>query len=177
VAQDEVGELSPVGTVQWLSDEEQRAWRTLVGTYALLDRALDQQLRADSGLSHIQYGILAHLSASPDGELRMQVIADGLALTKSGLSYQIAQLEKDGLVKRRTCPSDDRGVIASLTPLGVEKLREAAPGHVDLVRALVIEAFTPEQLADLAERMAEVQRRTLQHSETAARAEKAEKKA
>ena len=169
MAQNEVGE---VGTVRWLSEEEVRAWRTMVGTYALLDRALDQQLRTDSGLSHIQYGILAHLSAMPDGELRMQAIADGLALTKSGLSYQVAQLEKDGLVKRRTCPSDDRGVIASLTPLGAEKMRQAAPGHVDLVRELVIDAFTPEQLADLAERLAEVRRRVLDHSEPAGRAEK-----
>jgi DNA-binding MarR family transcriptional regulator len=174
VAKDEV---SDVGTVKWLSDDEQRAWGTLVTTNALLDRALDQQLRADSGLSHIQYGILAHLSANPDGEMRMQAIADGLALTKSGLSYQVAQLEKDGLVKRRTCPSDDRGVIASLTPLGVEKMRQAAPGHVDMVRALVIDAFTPEQLADLVERLVEVRRRIAEKAEKPEKTEKSGKKA
>ena len=161
----EVNEVNEVNEVEWLNEDEQRAWLTMVSTNALLDRVLDQQLRADSGLSHIQYGILAHLSAMPDGEMRMLALAEGLALTKSGLSYQIAQLEKDGLVKRRTCPSDDRGVIASLTPRGVQKMGEAAPGHVRLVRELVIDAFTPEQLAGLAERLAEVQRRIVEKAE------------
>jgi DNA-binding MarR family transcriptional regulator len=145
----------------WLTEQQQEAWITFVNASSMLDRVLDQQLRADAGLSHVQYGILAHLEQAPGGALRMLPLAESMAITKSGLSYQIAQLEKQGLVCRRACPSDDRGVVASLTDLGREKMRQAAPGHVALVRDLVFDALSPQQLAALVEGMAEIQRRIL----------------
>ncbi|MFF3846495.1 MarR family winged helix-turn-helix transcriptional regulator [Streptomyces sp. NPDC002328] len=148
--------------VRWLNEQEQQAWITLSTASALLDRVLDQQLRADSGLSQIQYGVLARLSQSPDGELRMLALAEAMAVSKSGLSYQITQLEKQGLVSRRSCESDDRGVVAAITPEGMEKLRHAAPGHVTLVRELVFDALTPQQLKVLADSLAEVQRRIIE---------------
>jgi hypothetical protein len=49
---------------KWLSHEEMRAWMAFVGATALLDRRLDYQLRTDSGISHLQYVILARASAS-----------------------------------------------------------------------------------------------------------------
>lgn len=150
--------------VRWLNEQEQEAWITLVTASALLDRVLDQELRADAGLSHIQYAILARLSRAPDGEMRMLGLAEAMAVTKSGLSYQIAQLEKQGLVSRRVCESDDRGVIASITPPGTEKMRRAAPGHVTLVRELVLDALTPRQLAGLAASLAKVQRRIVERT-------------
>jgi DNA-binding MarR family transcriptional regulator len=148
--------------VKWLNQREQRAWVTLVTATELLNRTLDQQLRADARLSHVQYGILARLADAPDGALRMLALAEAMAVTKSGLTYQIVQLEKDGLVSRRACASDDRGVIAAITPEGMEVLRRAAPGHVGLVRELVIDALTPQQLDSLAEGLAEVQRRIVE---------------
>jgi len=145
-----------------LNAEELHAWVTYISAFTLLDRVLDQQLRADAGLSHTQYAILARLSEAPDSSLRMQALADAMTLTKSTLTYQIAQMEKDGLVSRRACETDDRGVIASITPKGTDQLRRAAPGHVALVRDLVIDAFTPQQLAVLADRFAEVRRRIVE---------------
>ncbi|MGR7002244.1 MarR family winged helix-turn-helix transcriptional regulator [Yinghuangia aomiensis] len=46
---------------------------------------------------------------------------------KSGLTYQVGQLEKLGLVARRGCPTDDRSVFAVLTDAGRERLGSAAP--------------------------------------------------
>lgn len=148
--------------VKWLNRREQQAWVTLVTAMELLNRTLDQQLRADAGLSHVQYGILARLAGAPDGSMRMLALAEAMAVLKSGLTYQIVQLEKDGLVSRAACASDDRGVIAAITPKGIEVMRRAAPGHVSLVRELVIDALTPQQLGSLAEGLAEVQRRIVE---------------
>ncbi|MFJ9900866.1 hypothetical protein ACIQPR_46870 [Streptomyces sp. NPDC091280] len=50
---------------RWLNGEEMRAWRALYGAAALLDRRLDQQLKEDSGLAHMQYEILGRLSGLP----------------------------------------------------------------------------------------------------------------
>jgi DNA-binding MarR family transcriptional regulator len=144
---------------RWLDQDQMRAWLAFVTAGPLLDRLLDQQLRRDAGLSHLQYLILVRLSAAPDGALRMTELADSLAATKSGLTYQVEQLEKAGLVCRRTCPHDTRGVLAVLTNDGRRRLEEAAPGHVAAVRELFIDVLTPEQLAAIADGLGEVSRR------------------
>jgi hypothetical protein len=41
-------------------------------------------------------------------------------------------------------------------------MRRAAPGHVSLVRELVIDALTPQQLDALAEGLGEVRRRIVE---------------
>ncbi|WP_329561283.1 MarR family winged helix-turn-helix transcriptional regulator [Kitasatospora sp. NBC_01266] len=144
---------------RWLDEQEMAAWRGFVVASSLVARHLEQQLKDDCGLSHTQYEILVHLSAVPEGELRMAELADRVVTSKSGLSYQVAQLEKAGLVGRRSCPSDVRGVFACLTERGREMLRGAAPGHVAAVREALIDVLDREQLAVLAEALGEVARR------------------
>ncbi|MCB5165765.1 MarR family transcriptional regulator [Streptomyces bambusae] len=144
---------------RWLDPSEMRAWKAFLAAGALLNRRLDQQLKEDSGLSHAQYEILVRLSAHPDGELRMTELADALINSKSGLTYQVGQLEKAGLVRRRSCPSDVRGVFAVLTEAGRELLERAAPGHVAAVRELLIDVLTPEQREAIADGLGEVTRR------------------
>jgi hypothetical protein len=52
-------------------------------------------------------------------------------------------------------------VYACLTDVGARLLEEAAPGHVALVRELVIDVLTLEQLSALADGLGEVSRRML----------------
>lgn len=144
---------------RWLNDDEMRAWTSFLAASSLVDRRIDQQLKESVGLSHPQYEILLRLRAAERGELRMTELADALFTTKSGLSYQVTQLERAGLVTRRSCPSDVRGIFAVLTDAGREVLEKAAPGHVALVRQLLIDVLTPEQLTAVAEGLGEVGRR------------------
>ncbi|MEW2414353.1 MarR family transcriptional regulator [Streptomyces sp. NPDC046866] len=144
---------------RWLDDREMHAWRGFLAASALVNRRLDQQLKDEAGLSHPQYEILVRLSAAPDHELRMTDLANGLINSKSGLTYQVTQLEKAGLVRRRSCASDVRGVFAVLTEAGRARLDEAAPGHVAAVREALIDVLTPEQLDAIAEGLGEVSRR------------------
>ncbi|BFV60100.1 MarR family transcriptional regulator [Kitasatospora sp. CMC57] len=144
---------------RWLDEREMAAWRGFVAASNLIERRLEQQLKESAGLSHTQYEILVQLSAAPDGSLRMTDLADRLVTSKSGLTYQVTQLEKSGLVGRRSCPSDVRGVFAELTEHGWRVLREAAPGHVATVREVLIDVLTPEQLVVLAESLGTVSER------------------
>jgi DNA-binding MarR family transcriptional regulator len=141
---------------RWLNEREMAAWRGFVAASNLVERYLERQLKDDAGLSHTQYEILVQLSASADGSLRMTDLADRLITSKSGLTYQVTQLEKAGLVSRRSCPSDVRGVFAVITAEGWRVLREAAPGHVAAVREALIDVLTPEQQAALAESLGKV---------------------
>jgi DNA-binding MarR family transcriptional regulator len=132
------------------------AWRGFVAASNLIARRLERQLKEDAGLSHTQYEILVQLSAAPDGALRMTDLADRLVTSKSGLTYQVTQLAQAGLVSRRSCPSDVRGVLAELTDDGRRVLREAAPGHVATVREVLIDVLSRDQLAVLAESLGTV---------------------
>ncbi|WP_329494292.1 MarR family winged helix-turn-helix transcriptional regulator [Kitasatospora herbaricolor] len=144
---------------RWLDQDEMAAWRGFVAASNLLNRRLERQLKDDSGLSHTQYEILVHLSAAIEGSLRMTELADRLITSKSGLTYQVTQLEKAGLVSRRSCPSDVRGIFADLTEQGREAVRNAAPGHLAMVRELLIDVLSREQLTVLADGLGEVSRR------------------
>jgi len=148
-----------MGAVKWLDEDEMRAWHSFLAAGALIDRLVDAQLKEAVGLSHPQYEILVRLAEAPGGELRMTELAGTLLTSKSGLTYQVTQLEKAGLVERRSCPSDVRGVLAVLTSAGRRLLEQAAPGHVALVRELLIDVLTAAQLATLADALGEVSRR------------------
>jgi DNA-binding MarR family transcriptional regulator len=71
--------------------------------------------------------------------------------SRSRLTYQVDQLEKAGLIRRSTCPTDERGVVAALTAAGWDKLRQTAPGHAAFVRERFIEGLDPATFTGLAE--------------------------
>ena len=144
---------------RWLDDQERAAWVAFLAASNLVTRRLEQQLKDEAGLSHTQYEVLVQLSAAEGRSLRMTELADRLVTSKSGLTYQVTQMERAGLVARRSCPSDVRGVIAELTDRGMEVLRQAAPGHVEAVREVLIDVLTPEQRDHLAQGLGEVSRR------------------
>ncbi|MET8867462.1 MarR family transcriptional regulator [Nonomuraea sp. NPDC004580] len=131
---------------RWLDSTEMAAWRAFLATSHLLERRIEEQLKASAGLTHPQYEILVRLSAAPGRRLRMTELARGVVVSKSALTYQVTQLEKAGLVERETCPSDDRGVLAVLTEAGVHCLERVAPGHLEVVRAYLIDRLSREEL-------------------------------
>jgi len=153
VGGDQADSPQPAGgpAQRWLDPAEMKAWLAFLEVSHLLERAIEQQLRQDAGLSHAQYEILSRLEAAGGGALRMSELADVIVVSRSGLTYQITQLEKAALVRREKCPSDERGILAILTPAGRDALTRAAPGHLRVVRENLIDALTPAQRAALAE--------------------------
>ncbi|MEV6772171.1 MarR family transcriptional regulator [Nocardia sp. NPDC051030] len=143
---------------KWLNRREMATWQGFLAAGALVGREVEQQLKRE-GLSHAQYEVLVRLAAAPQGRVRMTELADALFTSKSGLSYQITQLEKSDLVRREAVPDDVRGVIAILTDAGRKRLEQIAPGHVDIVRRVLIDVLTPEQQRVIADGLGEVARR------------------
>jgi DNA-binding MarR family transcriptional regulator len=130
------------------------AWLAFLEVSHRLDRAIEQQLRQDAGLSHAQYEILSRLESAPGGRLRMSELADVIIVSRSGLTYQVTQLERAGLARRERDADDERGVLAVLTTDGRAALLRAAPGHVRAVRHYLIDALTPAQRSALAQGLA-----------------------
>ena len=130
---------------RWLDDDEQQTWRAFLTAQRLLFDRLERQLQRDAGLPHAYYEILVRLSEAPDRTLRMSQLADSSLSSRSRLSHAVARLEAAGWVRRRACAEDRRGAFAELTPEGLAKLEEAAPGHVEAVRADLFDALDRDQ--------------------------------
>jgi DNA-binding MarR family transcriptional regulator len=134
---------------QWLDDNERAAWLRLVAVVELLPGVLDSQLRAEEGMSHFEYFVLAMLSEAPERTLRMTSLAQRTNATLPRLSHVVRRLEGRGLIVRFPCPEDGRATNAHLTDAGWSAVVVAAPGHVDTVRRHVLDPLTPEQLEQL----------------------------
>lgn len=134
---------------RWLSPEQQRAWRALAGVLLRLPPALESALQRDAGLSHFEYLVLSALSEAPGATLRLSQLAALTNSSLSRLSHVVTRLEGRGWIHRVTCPRDARATNAILTEAGHATVVAAAPGHVEAVRSLVIDALDPEDLPRL----------------------------
>jgi DNA-binding MarR family transcriptional regulator len=134
-------------TTRWLNSQQQQAWRAyIVGTTLLMER-LDRDLRENHDVSLPEYEILVRLSEAPDKMLRMAELADAVKNSRSRITHTIARMEREGVVERRQCASDGRGVFAMLTDKGQALLVDAAPVHVESVRRALIDVVDPADLA------------------------------
>lgn len=125
------------------------AWVRLLRGHSAARRTLDASLQAEHGLTVTAYEALLLLSRA-ENPLRRVDLAEGLALTASGVTRLLDGLEDDGFVTKATCPSDARATYAVLTDDGRAKLEEASCSHVSSVRDLFEERYTPEELETLA---------------------------
>lgn len=130
---------------RWLDDRQQALWRSFLGGSTVFFDQLDRDLRREHDLSMPEYEILVRLSEAPDHTLRMAEVASQVAHSRSRVTHTVARLERAGLVERRSCASDGRGVNALLTDDGMEKLREAAHTHVSGVRRYLLDNATDEE--------------------------------
>ncbi|RYV50055.1 MarR family winged helix-turn-helix transcriptional regulator [Pengzhenrongella frigida] len=145
--------------VRWLTEEQQRHWRSFLDGSARLTEVLGRQLEQDADLSLSEYEVLVRLSEAPERTLRMSLLADSLAHSRSRITHTIRRMETRGFVERRACAVDGRGVNCSMTALGFARLEAAAPGHVEAVRTHLVDALSEEQLRALGEALAAVHRR------------------
>jgi DNA-binding MarR family transcriptional regulator len=133
--------------MDWLSDEQQAAWRPLVALLLRLPAALDAELQRDAGINHFDYLVLSGLSEAPGRTLRMSELAAMANSSLSRLSHVVSRLEGRGWVRRESCPGDGRFINAVLTEEGWKKVVATAPGHVTAVRELLVGTLTKEEFA------------------------------
>ena len=132
---------------QWLTADEQQAWRSYLRARTLLAARLNRQLQADSGLSLPEYEVLVQLSEAPDGKLRPFQLGLALDWEQSRLSHLLTRMTRRGFVTRQDCPGDRRGAEVVLTGPGRAAIESAAPGHVAAVRRLVFDQMDSAQAA------------------------------
>ncbi|WP_086560872.1 MarR family winged helix-turn-helix transcriptional regulator [Streptomyces africanus] len=132
------------------------AYFDLVEVASLLRHAVEQQLREAGDLSYVQFQLLARLGDSPTGSHRMTDLADGVVYSRSGLTYQVGLLQKEGLVVRAPSPDDERSITVTVTDAGRALLARVLPGHVEVVNRLLFEPLSRDDVKALAGLLAPV---------------------
>jgi DNA-binding MarR family transcriptional regulator len=133
-----------------LSRDELGAWRGLLRVHARMTKTLDADLMREHGLPLSSYEVLLFLADSPDGSMRMSELADGVLLSRSGLTRLVDRLERDGLLRRRRCEQDQRGWFAEITDEGRELFERARVTHLDGVRERFLSGLTRDEQRTLA---------------------------
>lgn len=133
-----------------LTPVEMDAWRSFLRAHAKVTRVLDAELTNECELPLGTYEVLIHLSEAPGRRLRMTELADRVLLSRSGLTRLVDRMEREGLLRRESCPTDLRGTNAVLTDAGLDRLRTAAPTHLRGVREHFVDLLTDAELRALA---------------------------
>ncbi|WP_116201738.1 MarR family winged helix-turn-helix transcriptional regulator [Amycolatopsis circi] len=128
-----------------LEPRQLNTYFALMEAVSLLQHAVTQQLRAEGDLSYVQFELLARLADS-DGQLTMTELADGVVYSRSGLTHQAGLLEKAGLVTRGPSAEDQRATVVGITEAGRELVAKVLPGHVEVVRRLLVAPLSTSDL-------------------------------
>jgi DNA-binding MarR family transcriptional regulator len=123
----------------------------MLRAHAALTRELDAQLAREHKLPLSSYEVLLFLADAPDGRMRMAELAEGVLLSRSGLTRLVDRLEREGLLKRKPCESDARGFFAEITPKGRRLFDAARRTHLEGVRSLFLSRFSRDELRALGE--------------------------
>jgi DNA-binding MarR family transcriptional regulator len=139
----------------WLNPRELRAWRAFIDARHQVGLHLNRGLQ-QSGLSGVDYEVLALLSDHDGDHMSSQELCNALSWEKSRLSHQVRRMHTDGLISREPNPDDARSTLVCLLPHGRAAIKSAAPRHVADVRRNFTDLLTPAELdllADLNERI------------------------
>ena len=132
-----------------LDDRQQTCWRAYIESSWALQTRLEDDLRAQTGLTMADYHVLVVLSEAPGHRLRMGELGGRMVFSPSRVTYQITSMVKRGLVRKQSCPDDGRGQEAVLTDEGMAALVAAAPLHLATVRDSFIDDLDDAEIAAL----------------------------
>ena len=93
-------------------------WEGLARAHSTMTAALEKDMLPAAGMPLGWYEVLSHLSRAPQGLMRFQDLAKVAGITDSGASRRLDQMIKAGLIDRKSCPTDRRGVYAHMTSAG-----------------------------------------------------------
>ena len=122
----------------------------MLATHARMISLLDAELRDGHGLTLQEYEVLMNLTDADGGRLRMSELAEGVLLSRSGLTRVVDRLERRELVVRSQAGDDGRGLFAELTPEGRRLVARARRTHLAGVRRLFTSHLSAAEMAALA---------------------------
>src|SRR3954447_13053295 len=134
-----------VGVSSNLDDPRFTAFGLFAEAYTGLTARFAAQLE-EHRLSGVEFEVLLRLARSPKQRLRMTDLAGQTSLSTSGCTRVVDRMDRDGLVRREACATDRRSSYAVITEIGLARLNEVIPGHLEIIEKWFTGLLSPEQL-------------------------------
>lgn len=115
----------PIMSEIQLTDEQKSAWAGFFVAHGRITRKIDDMLKKSGCVSMDVYDVLLTLEMAEGGHLIMSELANRVLLTRSGMTRLTDRLEKQGLLKRQSCPSDRRAIHIIITEKGIKERERA----------------------------------------------------
>lgn len=137
-----------------LTQQEQDLWHAWKIAAEKVRQRVAEDIKAGSGLSDQDFGILTRLVELGGGKLRQNDLGALLQWDRTRLSHQLTRMESRGFVSRSTV---DGGVFVRVTDEGERLVRVARPIHAAAVRKYLVqrtEGIDQAMLLQVLERLA-----------------------
>lgn len=122
----------------------------MLNAHASVVAAVEEALAA-AGLPPLAwYDVLWAVRRAPGREARMADLADGLTLSRGGVTKLVDRLESAGLLRRRRAEDDGRGFYAVLTGEGEEMLQRMWAVYSRVLREALVESLGEQQARTIA---------------------------
>ena len=115
----------------------------LIKTSRLIERRIDQMMRADFGASISRFDFLSALDRN--GPLSLGEVSGHLLVSNGNVTGLAARLRADGLIEASISGSDRRLQIVRLTHAGQRVFKKMAKAHRTCVEALLADMSRSER--------------------------------
>lgn len=132
-----------------LSQDQDATWQSLLGVSRGWFIVMEHALADGAACSVADLELLEPLLDAEDG-LRAKDLAAAADWQDSRVSHQLKRMEARGLVSRCRDRDDGRGTVVTLTEHGYGTALRARDTRRRVVRRLVLDPLTPEQLTVMA---------------------------
>lgn len=130
-----------------LSAQDWAAWHAVTAMRGAVERALEQRLQRDAGLSLADFEVLRGLTVAEGHRLRAGALADALGWEKSRISHQVRRMVERGLLQKTGCPTDGRGTWVVLADGGRDAFAAGSCGYVEVLREAFFDRIDPAERA------------------------------
>jgi DNA-binding MarR family transcriptional regulator len=135
-----------------------RLWLRLYAATSVIEREMRRFLRARFATTLPRFDLMAALERAPDG-LTMGELSRRLMVSGGNVTSIVTGLERDGLVDRRSPPSDRRTSYVALTGQGRAAFEAMARAHERWINRLLAEV-ADDDVDALTDRLAELKHRS-----------------
>lgn len=121
-------------------------WRQYLTAHTRVLERIQQQMD-EAGLPSLEwYDVLYTLKEAPEYRMRLSELAEEVLLTRSNLTRLVDRLERAGLLQRKACPNDRRGIYAVLTEEGIAMQERMWKVYAEGIANYFATAIPPEDL-------------------------------
>jgi DNA-binding MarR family transcriptional regulator len=121
------------------------AWRALLNAHSAVIARVEEALASAELPPLAWYDVLWAVRRAPRKQVRMSELAEGLTLSRGGITKLVDRLQSAGLLRRERAEDDGRGFYAVLTDDGEQMLRRMWPVYARVLRETFVDALSQDE--------------------------------